>query len=71
MFVKSRGKGSWPRWEDYKVAITTKFRANPLNDSFTELLKLMRCRTVEQYKENFDSLLNRVELLVNMLLLTS
>ena len=33
-------RGGWPRWEDYKMAITSRFGAKPFDDPLAELMKL-------------------------------
>ena len=30
-FMKHRSESGWPKWEEYKMAITTRFRANPFD----------------------------------------
>jgi len=61
-FMKSRGMGEWPSWAEYKIAISTRLRPKPFDDTLAELMKLKQMESVEQYQEYFDSLLNRVEL---------
>ena len=64
-FMKNKGEGEWPPWEEYKVVVAMRFGSKSFDDPLAELMKLNQLRSVEQYQENFDSLLTRVELPVN------
>lgn len=56
---------SWPEWERYKRAVIARFGVGAFDDPLADLMKLRQRGTVEQYQENFDALLNRVDLPVN------
>jgi len=61
-FMKNRGLREWPLWEEYKTAITMRFGAKPYDDPLAELMKIRQLGSVEAYQEQFDALINRVEL---------
>jgi len=48
--MKHRSESGWPRWEEYKMAITTRFGAKLFDDPLAELMKLKQSGTVEQYQ---------------------
>jgi len=63
-FMKQFTLGIWPSWENYKNAIVARFGNGPFDDPMAELVKLRQTGSVSQYQEQFDVLINRVELSV-------
>jgi len=61
-FMKNRLGVPWPRWDEYKAAILSRFGPKPFDDPLSDLMKLRQSGTVELYQEQFDSLLSRVDL---------
>jgi len=61
-FMKNRGLREWPLRGEYKAAITMRFGAKPYDDPLAELMKIRQMGSVEMYQEQFDALINRVDL---------
>jgi len=62
-FVKSHNE--WLEWRYYKIATMARFGVGAFDDPLADLMKLRQRGTVEHYQEEFDALLNRVDLPVN------
>jgi len=63
-YIRNFGAGNWLGWEEYKVAIVSRFGTRSFNDPLAELMKLKQNGTVALYQEKFDMSLNRVDLSV-------
>jgi len=63
-YMKGFPAGTCPSWEGYKVAVLARFRKGPFDDPLAELVKLKQGGGVAQYQEQFDVLINRVDLSV-------
>jgi len=61
-FMRNRNGDPWPRWDEYKTAILSRFGPKPFDDPLADLMRLRQTGNVEMYQENFDSLLSRVDL---------
>jgi len=47
--MKSFEVGNWPGWEEYKVAIMSRFEIGPFDYPLAEFTKLKKNRSVAQY----------------------
>lgn len=63
-YMKGFPGGTWPPWEGYKTAILDRFGEGPFDDPLAQLVKLKQENSVVQYQEEFDRLINRVDLSV-------
>lgn len=61
-FMKQMTEGIWPSWDNYKHAIVARFGLGPFDDPLAELMRLKQVGNVAQYQEQFDVLINRVDL---------
>jgi len=61
-FMKDFPDGIWPSWEMYRAAILARFGEGPFDDPLAELIRLKQVGSVAQYQEQFDMLVNRVDL---------
>jgi len=53
-YMKNRVGVPWPRWDEYKAAILSRFGPKPFDDPLSDLMKLRQSGTVESYQEQFD-----------------
>ncbi|XP_074282563.1 uncharacterized protein LOC141607104 [Silene latifolia] len=60
--MKTRPIGDWPTWSDYKAAILLRFGTSPYDDPTAEIMNLRQKGSVENYQDQFDSILNRTDL---------
>jgi len=63
--MRNFGADNWPCWEEYKVAIVSRFGTGPFDDPLAELMKLKQTRSVALYQEKFHMLLNRVDMSIS------
>nr|CAD1837126.1 unnamed protein product [Ananas comosus var. bracteatus] len=59
---KSRLTRAIPSWEEYILALSTRFGSDLFDDPMAELKGLRQIGSVLEYQDKFDALLNRVEL---------
>lgn len=60
--MKLRGVVEWQQWEEYAVAVQSRFDDVPYCDPMAELKALRQEGTVQAYHDSFDSLFNKVDL---------
>jgi len=64
-FMKTRMRENELHRKNIRMLLPCSLDQKPFDDPLAELMKLRQLGSVEQYQENFDSLLTRVELPVN------